>query len=161
MKKDRTTILNTVLALVLGITLLVSVLVKVNCPHFILPKINIPYMAGISLLSLVLTHFLSGTRLDMECQSGKACMTEKPEGCPICQAVLAAVTFALLPWAAGFAEVSVIKLALCGGIVFAVLNAMFCGMVKRIELADTHKGAVIPAAFGLYLACQCFTNIFI
>ena len=159
MKKDRTTILNTVLALVLGIVLLVSVLVKANCPHFILPKINIPYMAGISLIALVVTHFLSGTQ--SACQGGKACLTEKPEGCPLCQAILATITFAVMPWAAGLVQDSIIKLALCGGIVFAVLNAMFCGMVKRMELADTHKGAVIPAAFGLYLACQCFTNIFI
>ncbi len=161
MMKDRTTILNTILAAVLGVVLLVSVLVKTNCPHFILPQINIPYMAAVSLLSLVLAYFIGGTSSDMECQGGKACMTQKPEGCPLCQAVLAAVTFAVLPWAAGFAEVSIIKLALCGGFVFAVLNAMFCGIVKRMELADTHKGAVIPAAFGLYLACQCFTNILI
>ena len=159
MKKDRTTILNTILALVLGVVLLVSVLVKMNCPHFILPKIDIPYMAAVSLTALVLTHFFGGAASDMECQGGTSCMIENPEGCPLCQAVLAALTFALLPWAAGFTDVSVMKLALCGGLVFAVLNAMFCGMVKRMELADTQKTAVIPAAFGLYLACQCFTNI--
>lgn len=140
--KNRTTILNSVLAAVLGVVLLVSVLVKTNCPHFILPEINIPYMAAVSLTALVLTHFVR---------------TE--EGCPVCQAVLAAVTFAVLPFAAGLATAAVWKLALCGGIVFAVLNAAFSGMVKRMELADTHKCAVIPAAFGLYLACQCFTNI--
>ncbi len=139
--KNRTTILNSVLAAVLGVVLLISVLVKTNCPHFILPEINIPYMAAVSLTALVLT-----------------CFVKTEEGCPICQAVLAAVTFAVLPLAAGLAVGSVWKLALCGGIVFAVLNAAFSGMVKRMELADVHKGAVIPAAFGLYLACQCFSG---
>ena len=115
--KNRTTILNSVLAAVLGVVLLVSILVKANCPHFILPEINIPYIAAVSLTALVLTYFVK---------------TEN--GCPICEAVLAAVTF-------------------------AVLNAAFNGMTKRMELADVQKGAVIPAAFVLYLACQCFTNI--
>lgn len=141
--KNRTTILNSVLAAVLGVVLLVSILVKTNCPHFILPEINIPYMAAVSLTALVLTCFIESSN----------------EGCPVCQAVLAAVTFAVLPFAAGLAAAAVWKAALCGGIVFAVLNAAFCGMVKRMELADTPKFAVIPAAFGLYLACQCFTNI--
>ena len=140
--KNRTTILNSVLAAVLGVVLLVSVLVKTNCPHFILPEMNIPYIAAVSLIALVLTYFVK---------------TE--EGCPICEAVLAAVTFAVLPFSAGLTSAGVFKLALCGGIVFAVLNAAFNGMTKRMELADTHKCAVIPAAFALYLACQCFTNI--
>ena len=140
--KNRTTILNSVLAAVLGVVLLVSVLVKTNCPHFILPEINIPYIAAVSLTALVLTYFVK---------------TEN--GCPICEAVLAAVTFAVLPFAVGLASTGVLKLALCGGIVFAVLNAAFNGMTKRMELADVQKGAVIPAAFVLYLACQCFTNI--
>lgn len=140
--KNRTTILNSVLAAVLGVVLLVSVLVKTNSPHFILPEINIPYMAAISLTALVLTYFVK---------------TE--DGCIVCETALAAVTFALLPLSAGLATTSVWKLAFCGGVVFAVLNVAFCGMTKRMELADVQKGAVIPAAFVLYLACQCFTNI--
>ena len=139
--KNRTTILNTVLAAVLGVVLLVSVIVKTNCPHFILPEINIPYIAAISLTALVLTHFVE---------------TEK--GCFICEALLAAVTFAVLPAAVGLATAAVWKTALCGGIVFAVLNAMFTAMTKRMELADTCKYAVIPAAFGLFLAFQCFSG---
>lgn len=139
--KNRTTILNSVLAAVLGVVLLVSVIVKTFCPHFILPEMNIPYIVAVSLAALVLTHFV-----------------ETEEGCPVCQAVLAAVTFAALPWAAGLAAVSIWKLAIAGGIVFAVLNAMFIAMEKRMELADAGKGAVIPAAFGLYLACQCFAG---
>ena len=151
--KNRTTILNSVLAAVLGVVLLISVLVKTNCPHFILPEINIPYMAAVSLTALVLTYFIELS--DTCCRIAK----EHDSGCPVCQTVLAAVTFAVLPFAAGLASAAVWKLALCGGAVFAVLNAAFCGMVKRMEFADTHKCAVIPAAFGLYLACQCFTNI--
>ena len=137
--KNRTTVLNTILAAVLGVVLLISILVKTFCPHFILPEINIPYMAAVSLAALVLTHFVK---------------TE--EGCAVCQAVLAAITFAVLPVAAGLAAAPVWKLALCGGIVFAVVNTMFMAIEKRMELTDAGKCAVIPVALGLFLACQCF-----
>ena len=139
--KNRTTILNTILAAVLGVVLLVSIIVKTVSPHFILPEMNIPYIAAVSLVALVLTHFVK---------------TE--EGCPVCQAILAAVTFAALPVVAGLAAAPIWKLALVGGIVFAALNAMFTAMEKRMELADTWKYAVIPGAFGLFLACQCFAG---
>ena len=116
-------------------------IVKTVSPHFILPQMDIPYIVAVCLAALLLTHFVK---------------TE--EGCPICQAVLAALTFAILPWAAGLATAAVWKLAIVGGIVFAVLNAMFTAMVKRMELADVCRYAVIPASFGLYLACQCFAG---
>ncbi len=139
--KNRTTILNSVLAVVLGIVLLISILVKMALPHYILPKMGIPYLVAVSLAALVITHFI-----------------QTEEGCPICQAVLAAVTFAVLPWAAGLATAPVWKLVICGGVVFAVLNAMFTAMEKRMELAEVSKYAVIPAAFGLFLAFQCFSG---
>lgn len=139
--RNRTTILNSALAAVLGMVLLVSVIVKTVSPHFILPQINIPYIVAVSLIALVITHFVK---------------TE--EGCLLCQAILAAVTFAVLPVAAGLATVAVWKLAIVGGIVFTALNVMFTAMVKRMELGCTCKYAVIPAAFGLFLACQCFSG---
>lgn len=139
--KNRTTVLNTILAAVLGVVLLVSILVKAFCPHFILPEINIPYMVAVSLTALVLTHFVK---------------TE--EGCAICQAILAAVTFAALPVVAGLTTAPVWKLALCGGVVFAVVNAMFMAIEKRMELTDARKCAVIPVALGLFLASQCFNG---
>lgn len=139
--KSRTTILNSILAAVLGVVLLVSVLVKTVSPHFILPEMNIPYIAAVSLTALVLTHFVKAE-----------------DGCALCEALLAVVTFAVLPVAAGFATVAVWKMAIVGGVVFAVLNAMFTAMVKRMELSSTCKYAVIPAAFGLFLACQCFAG---
>ena len=139
--KSRTTILNSILAAVLGVVLLVSVLVKTVSPHFILPEMNIPYIAAVTLTALVLTHFVKAE-----------------DGCALCEALLAVVTFSVLPVAAGFATVAVWKLAIAGGSVFAVLNAMFTAMVKRMELSSTCKYAVIPAAFGLFLACQCFAG---
>lgn len=140
--KNRTTILNAVLAAVLGVTLLISIIVKTMCPQIIIPEVNIPYIAAISLIALVLTSFVK---------------TEN--GCLVCEAVLAGITFGVLPWAAGaIFGGEILKYALAGAIVFAVLNEMFKAMVKRIDLAGACKGAVIPAAFALYLACQCFAG---
>lgn len=141
--KNRTTILNTTLAVVLGVTLLVSIIVKMMCPQLILPKINIPYIAAVSLVALVITSFVK---------------TE--EGCIYCEIALAAVTFGVLPMVAGMVSgMAALKIALCGGIVFGVLDLMVNAMTKRIAMAGTCKCAVIPSAFVLYLACQCFTGI--
>ena len=140
--KNRTTILNAVLAAVLGVALLISIILQTMCPQIIIPEVNIPYIAAISLIALVLTSFVK---------------TDKD--CVVCEAILAGITFGVLPWAAGaITGGEILKYALVGAIVFAVLNEMFKAMVKRIDLAGACKGAVIPAAFGLYLACQCFAG---
>lgn len=140
--KNRTTILNTVLAAVLGVALLISVVVKVMCPQIILPEPGIPHLAAISLIALAVTQFVK---------------TE--EGSRVCEAVLAGITFGIFPWAAGIISgAEIVKYALGGAIVFAVLNEMFKVMAKRIDLAGACKYAVIPAAFTMYLACQCFTG---
>ena len=141
--KNRTTILNTSLAAVLGVVLLASIVAKTMCPQLILPQINIPYVAAISLVALVITSFVK---------------TE--EGCIYCEMALAALTFGLLPLAAGMLNGAiVVKFALCGGIVFGVLDLIVNAMTKRIEVAGICKCAVIPSAFVLYLACQSFAGI--
>lgn len=141
--KNRTTVLNTTLAAVLGVTLLVSIIAKMMCPQLILPQLNIPYVAAVSLLALVITSFVK---------------TE--DGCIYCEIALAAITFGVLPLVAGMVSGAVVvKLALCGGIVFGVLDLMVNAMTKRIAMAGICKCAVIPSAFVLYLACQCFTGI--
>ena len=141
--KNRTTILNTSLAAVLGVVLLASIVAKTMCPQLILPQINIPYVAAISLVALVITSFVK---------------TE--EGCIYCEMALAALTFGVLPFVAGMVSgAEVLKLALVGGIVFGALDLMVNAMTKRISMAGICKCAVIPSAFVMYLACQCFTGI--
>ena len=141
--KNRTTILNTTLAAVLGVVLAVSLIAKTMCPQLILPQINIPYVAAISLVALVITSFAN---------------TE--EGCIYCEIALAALNFGVLPMVAGMATgIAAVKLAVCGGVVFGVLDLMVNAMTKRIAMAGICKCAVIPSAFVMYLACQCFAGI--
>ena len=103
--KNKTYILNTILAVVLGIYLLVAVVIRTFCPQIILPKANIPNMVLISLVALVLEHYL----------------VPGAKRCYICIPVFAAISFGLLPYAAAFATpFEALKLAVVGGIVFAV-----------------------------------------
>ena len=141
--KNRTTILNTTLAAVLGVTLLGSIIAKTMCPQLILPQLNIPYVAAISLVALVLTSFVK---------------TE--EGCIYCEMALAALTFGILPMVAGMAGgMEAVKLAVFGGLVFGALDLMVNAMTKRIAMSGICKCAVIPSAFVMYLACKCFAGI--
>ena len=141
--KNRTTILNTTLAAVLGVMLLASIFAKTMCPQLILPQLNIPYVAAVSLVALVIVSFVK---------------TE--EGCIYCEIALAALTFFVLPMVAGMVSgMAAVKLALVGGVVFGFLDLMVNAMTKRIAMAGICKCAVIPSAFVMYLAFQCFTGI--
>ena len=77
--KNKTYILNTFLTAVLGIYLLVAVVVRAFCPQIILPKANIPNMVLVSLVALVLDHYLA----------------PDAKRCYICIPVFSAVTFVL------------------------------------------------------------------
>ena len=57
--KEKRYVLNTTLAVVLGITLAVCVVLKVCIPAAVLPPLNIPNMTAISLIALVLDHYLA------------------------------------------------------------------------------------------------------
>ena len=94
--KNKTYILNTFLAAVLGIYLLVAVVVRTFCPQIILPKANIPNMVLISLIALVLDHYLA----------------PDAKRCYICIPVLGAVTFGFR-----FCSIEIIIFSLRGGMI--------------------------------------------
>ena len=78
--KNKTYILNTFLALVLGIYLLIAIFVRTFCPAIILPKASVPNLVLLSLIALVLDHYLA----------------PDAKRCYICIPVLSAVAFGLL-----------------------------------------------------------------
>ena len=137
-------LLNTMLALVLGCALLAAVLVRTFAPIIIIPQLNIPNMVLVSLVALLLDHYLA---------SGA-------KRCYICIPVLAVLTFGLLPWAACFVgAVEAVKLAVVGGVVFTVTTWLFTSIQDRLSSGPDCKAAPVVSAFGLYLAMQCFANI--
>ena len=142
--KNRTYILNTFLAAVMGIYLLVAVIVRAFCPQIILPKANIPNMVLISLVALVLEHYL----------------VPNVKRCYICIPAFSAVTFGLLPYAAAFATpMEALKLALVGCVVFTATTWLFSTIQERLSSGPAAKASAFFSAASLYMASQCFIGM--
>lgn len=142
----KTYVLNTLLAVVVFAAAAACVLVRAFAPNIILPSLNVPNMVLLSLVALVLDHYLA----------------KGAERCWICVPVLSAVTFGLLPWAAGFAgAVEALILAVAGGIVFSVTTLLFTTMADRMASGPAKKLAPIVSAAALWLGAQCLTGIFL
>jgi hypothetical protein len=142
--KKNTYFLNTMLTAVLGLACLIAVLVRTFAPAVIIPELNIPNIVLISLLAILLDHYFAN--------GAKRCYP--------CTAVLSAVTFGLLPFAAGFATViNALILALVGGLTFTLVAFLFTSIQDRLSSGPAAKAAPLLSAFGLYLAFQCLTGI--
>lgn len=137
--KNKTYTLNTILAAVLGAALLICILVRTFAPRIILPELDIPNLVMISLVALVLDHYLA----------------PNAERCYICIPVFSAITFGLLPFAAAFVgAMDALKLAVAGGVVFTVMTWLFSSVQDRLSTGPAAKAAPVVSAFGLYLAVQ-------
>jgi hypothetical protein len=99
-------------------------------------------MAALVLIALLIEYFVAGT--------------QKRQWAV--QIILAAVTFAVLPWAAGLSNTG-IGVTLCGTVVFAALTWIFDSAAERVSVTADCKYAMIPTAFVMYLACQCFMGM--
>ena len=142
--KNKTYTLNTLLAVILGAVLLIAVFVRTFAPAIILPELDLPNMVLISLLALLLDHYLA----------------PGAKRCYICIPVLSAITFGLLPFAACFVgALDALKLALIGCAVFTAATWLFTSMEDRLSTGPAAKAAPIVSALGLYLAAQCLMGI--
>lgn len=140
----KTYTLNTLLAAVLGAVLLVCVLVRTFWPRMILPVPDIPNLVLISLIALLLDHYLA----------------PGADRCYICIPVFSAITFGLLPFAACFVGAGeALKLAVLGCVVFTAVTWLFSSMTDRISTGPVAKLAPVMSALGLYLAAQCFMGM--
>lgn len=142
--KNKTYILNTMLAAVLGLACLIAVLVRTFAPAVIIPELNIPNIVLISLLAILLDHYFANGA----------------QRCYPCIAVLSTITFGLLPFAAGFVTIiNALVLALVGGMTFTLVTFLFASIQDRLSSGPAAKAAPLLSAFGLYLAFQCLTGI--
>ncbi len=142
--KNKTYILNTLLAAVLGVYLLIAVFVRTFCPAVILPQANIPNMVLISLIALVLDHYLF----------------PDAKRCYICIPVLSAVTFGLLPFAACFVSMAeALKLAAVGCLTFTATTWLFTTIQDRLSSGPAARASAFFSAVSLYMAAQCFVGI--
>jgi len=142
--KDRTYFLNIVLSVLWAALLLGLMVCRTFWPANIMPSLDVPLLLAVSLAALLLEYYLApGAQRSW-----------------IATALLAAATFGLLPLCSGAVSAMVaLKLAIVGGITFTVAALLFGSMVDRLASGGKSKFAPIVAAFGLFLAGQCFTNI--
>ena len=144
MMKNKAYLLNTLLAVVVGIALLAIVLVRTFLPQMISPRVSIPNLVLLSLVALVLEHYIA----------------KDADRCYICIPLFAVITFGLLPWVAGYIPAGAIwKLAVGGGVVFTVTTFLFSSICERLSSGPAAKAAPFISGVGLYLAAQCLTGI--
>ena len=142
--KNKTYTLNTVLTVVLAAVLAAMVLLRAFCPQLILMQFDIVSITGISLVALVLDHYLA----------------PNAKRCYICIPVFAALSFGLLPFAAGMVAVkNILGLALTGAAIFTLCTFVFTSVQDRLSSGPAAKLAPIMSAFGIWLAVQAFAGI--
>ena len=142
--KNKTYTLNTVLTVVLTAVLAVMVVLRTVSPQLILMQFDIVSITGISLAALVLDHYLA--------KGAKRCW--------ICIPLFAALSFGLLPFAAGMVAVKyLLGLALTGAVIFTVCTFVFTSIQDRLSSGPAAKLAPIMSAFGIWLAVQAFAGI--
>ena len=135
-------VLNVLLAVVLGSDNLVGMVWKAFQPNVVLADLELPAIAALVLIALVIEYLWKGTQ----------------KRAWAVQIVLAAITFAVIPFAAGYAGAG-IGLILCGTVMFTALTWIFDSVAERLDVTCDCKCAMIPTAFVMYLACQCFMGM--
>ena len=142
--KNKTYVLSTALAVVMTVALTICILLRTFCPWVIIPVLNIPNKALLSLIALLADHYIA--------RGAKRCY--------ICTPIFAAVVFGVLPYLAGFAAGwDVLTLAVVGSAVFTLLTFLYSSVQERLSSGPAAKAAPLLSAFGLYLAFQVFAGI--
>ena len=132
------------LSAVLTAVLAVMVVLRTVSPQLILMQFDIVSITGISLAALVLDHYLA----------------PNAKRCYVCIPVFSALSFGILPFAAGVVAVKyLLGLALTGAVVFTVCTFVFTSIQDRLSSGPAAKLAPIMSAFGIWLAVQAFAGI--
>ena len=142
--KNNQFLLPVILIALLFVALLAGVIVQIVQPAAILPALNIPNMVLLSVVALLLEHFLS----------------KNSPRYYVCAVLFGALAFGVLPLMAGFACVHDFwKYGLVGGVVFGLTTFLFTSAVQRLQTGPKAPAAVVLTALGIYLAAQCFAGI--
>ena len=143
---DKKYTLNTLLAAVVGLFLLGTVVVRTFFPIVILPEANIPNLVLISLVAVVLDHYLA----------------PDAKRCYICIPVFSAITFGLFSFVSAYATLGeAVKLAIAGGIVFTATTWVYSAIQEWLSSGPAAKASAFFSAVSLYMAAQCFVGIFL
>ena len=142
--KNNKYLLSTLLAVVVFAACAAALLVRVWLPAAVLPVLNIPNMVTLSVIALLLEHFL----------------TRGNPRCYVCIPVFGALVFGILPLMAGFAcQHTFWKFGLVGAAVFTATTFLFTSAQDRLLTGPKAKAAMVITAIGIWLASQCFAGI--
>ena len=142
--KNNKYLLSTILAAVVFVAYAVMMLIRVWQPAAVLPVLNIPNMVALSVIALLVEHFL----------------TKGNPRCYICIPVFGAFVFGVLPLMAGFAcQHTFWKFGLVGAVVFTVTTFLFTSAQDRLLTGPKAKAAIVITSIGIWLASQCFAGI--
>ena len=142
--KDKKYTLSTVLIAVLAAVLAVMVVLRAVSPQLILMEFDIVSITGICLVALVLDHYLA--------PGAKRCW--------ICIPLFSALSFGVLPAAAGMVALKHVPgLALTGCVIFTAAAWAFTSIQDRLSSGPAAKAAPIMSALGIWLAVQAFAGI--
>lgn len=140
--KNKTYVLNALLAAVLAAAMTAAILVKTFNPAAVMPKVDVPNLVLISLAALLLDHYLA----------------PGAQRCYICIPLFSVLTFGLLGWAAGVD--GVLKLAVMGGVVFTAVTWLFSSITDRLSTGPKAQAALWMGALCVYLSSLCFAGMF-
>ena len=136
--------LNTALAAVVGLGCLAAVLYRVFLPAAVLPAVGLPAAAACSLLALAAEAYLSKG------------VPRRNWGLTL---LLGALTFGLLPWAAGLtAGTEAVRFAVVGGAAFGALTFLFTSLRERLASGPSGGRAPRAPAGSRLLARQCWAG---
>lgn len=139
--------LNTFLAVVAGLVFLGYLAEHAFAPAAILPPLDLMLVSGISLVALILEHY-SGKPVEGRCW-------------PV-TALLSALTFVLLPLAAGLMSgQELLRFALVSWAAFMVLTFLFTAICQRLASSPASKIAPLLSAGVLLLAVQGCSSLFL
>ena len=142
--KNNKYLLSTILAAVVFAACTIGLLVRVWIPAAVIPPLNIPNMVALSVIALLIEHFL----------------TKGNPRCYICIPVFGALTFGILPLMAGFAcQHTFWKFGLVGAVVFTATTFLFTSAQDRLLTGPKAKAAAVITGIGIWLASQCFAGI--
>lgn len=142
--KNQPYLINALLAALLAAILLIVLVIRTVIPNAVIPPLNIPNIVLISLIALLIAHYINN----------------KATPNILILTLFSALTFGLLPFAAGMATLAQSASFACiGGIVFGITSWLFRMIQDRLSSGPTAKLAPIMSAIGLYLASQCFIGI--
>ena len=142
--KQRTYLLNLLLAAAVFALCAAGVLFDALAPYVMLPHAGLPLMVLLTAIPLAVEHYLGAP---------------KKRDC-IGSTVLAGLTFSVLPACAGLTgDVPVWLLFVSGAAVFAVTTVLYTSMGQRMASGPKAKAAPAVNALLLFLAAQFFQGI--